>query len=378
MTSRKITIVLIIGFIISFAVILVMVARNSVKPEQDKEKNKDNFDYVAASIVNNDTIIDVFNTNGIVQSSNQLDIIAEVAGKYEKGDVRLKPGVKFKKGQVLVVISDREYLVSLRARKASFISMMISLKPDIELEFPDEVDKWNKYINSLRVGDKLPKMPTSITTEKERNFLYSRNVFTEYLNIRSQEERLKKYLIVAPFSGEVIDNFIEPGSITNPGTRLLSIIKSNSMEIKVPLTISQLNYISSNSKPSLMNEAGEVVAKGIFDRKGKVINQSTQSVDVFFKVVPEKGKDIYLNQLLTLKTELNVFKGYFELPRTALNNDSLTLWTSADSSVYRKKFSDEIVKGENLLIKGLKEGDVVLLEEFKFVNDSVKVIPIYN
>ncbi|MEO0333321.1 MAG: hypothetical protein AAF223_16825, partial [Bacteroidota bacterium] len=55
---------------------------------------------------------------GRITSSQPLDLIAEVGGRLFSGSVSLKPGMNFRKGQLLYRVNDAEASLNLQARKS--------------------------------------------------------------------------------------------------------------------------------------------------------------------------------------------------------------------------------------------------------------------
>ena len=78
--------------------------------------------YVKAETVNYDEIISPLSREGRVVSSSEVALVAEAAGKIEKGDVNLRKGASFKKGHLLAEIYKDEVELALKARKSGFLN----------------------------------------------------------------------------------------------------------------------------------------------------------------------------------------------------------------------------------------------------------------
>ena len=375
MSKRKVTIIVILSLVISTLLMIGLMFKNRKNKEQMDEE-KSNLQYAKVMLAQPSIQGDSIKRNGVVENAYTLDVFAEVTGTYNIGNVRLKPGVKFSKGAVLVRIYDQEFEANIKSQKAGFKSLMIGLLPDIELEFEGEVQKWEKYINSIAINKVLPELPET-NSDKERNFLFSRNVQSQYMTIKSLDARHSKYVITAPFRGEVVDNYLEPGGMVSMGTRIATIMKTGETELRVPMTVLDLQNLNKTNAIDVYNQTGDKVAEARYDREGRVINTSTQSLNVYFRLYPiQKGK-VYINQTLTVSIKTKSFEGVVRLPRTAVTNGRVQVWTKKDSSISELSVEEKMVSNEFIYVRGLDSGVVVLQEEVKMKNDSISVIPIY-
>ena len=130
---------------------------------------------------------------GRVSSSSNINISSEVQGKLSS-NIPLKKGSEFSKGQLIIKINDKDAQLAVRARKSNYLNIISLSLPDLIVDFPDQYEKWNNFFNSIQIEKELPSFP-SFTNSKEKNFIISRNILSEYYNIQSDEARLKKYNI---------------------------------------------------------------------------------------------------------------------------------------------------------------------------------------
>lgn len=375
MSKRKVTII-VIASLVFFTLLMIGLTFKNRKNKEQEEEVKSNVQYAKVMLAMPSLSGDSIKLNGVVENAYTLDLFAEVTGTYNQGSVRLKPGVKFSKGAVLVRIYDQEFEANIKSQKAGFKSLMIGLLPDIELEFESELPKWEKYIASIKIDKILPELP-STNSDKERNFLFSRNVQSQYMTIKSLDARHSKYVIRAPFNGEVVDNFIEPGGMISMGTRIATIMKTGETELRVPMTVIELQNLNKTKGLDVYNQTGEKVGEARYDREGRVINTATQSLNVYFRLYPTKKGKVYINQTLTVSIRTKDFEDVVKLPRTAVTNGKVQLWTKKDSSIIGAEVLEKMVSNEFIYVEGLDSGVVVVQEEVKLKNDSVTVIPIY-
>jgi len=292
-----------------------------------------------------------------------------VQGKLDRGNVSMKPGVNFKKGQILYRINNTEAFYTLSGRKSALANLVLSAMADIEMDFPKEKDKWLQFLEDLSPALILPSFP-KVKSDKERLFLTSRNIYTEYYNLSSLESRMDKYLWIAPFNGSVIEVYSEPGSIVNPGGQVAKIIKTGNYEVKVPISMALVEEYKQKSTASFTTSAGELIATGKIIRISNVVNQKTQSADVYYSITPMKGKNIYNGMFVNVGIDRKATELTMTIPRTALRNGKVN--TILNDKLIAIPVQVIGAKPDSVFISGLKDGAFVVLEQVEEADSEIK------
>ncbi len=73
------------------------------------------------------------------------------------------------------------------------------------------------------------------TNDQLKIFLASRNVISEYYNIQRDELQLQRRTVRAPFNGTYKEVYMETGAYTNTGGRVARAIRTDELELEVPL-----------------------------------------------------------------------------------------------------------------------------------------------
>lgn len=308
---------------------------------------------------------------GEVTAYNSIDVSAEVQGKLIKGKIELKPGVKFRKGDLLFKIKDTEAIYNIRSRKSSFINMIATILPDIKSDFPSEFDKWNNYINSIKLNKTLPTLP-SWTSNKEKVFLSNRKILSEYFSIKSAEEQLTKYYVYAPFSGTIKDVFINEHSIVNPGGKVMTIVQTSNYELPLSIPLEQANEIKIGTQANIFTTTGELKATGKVIRISDVLNKQTQSITAFVKPKVLKNKHIIEGEYL--KAELNLGSSFngIRVPYPAISKNNTVYIYQADSTFKPKNIQVLNENDKGIFISGLNDGETVILQEIFNYTDTSK------
>lgn len=294
---------------------------------------------------------------GQVSSTSTINITSEVQGQIQ-ANIALKKGTSFKEGQTLFTIKNNDVLMALKARKSNYLMLLTNLLPDLKLDYGDNFEAWLEFFNKIDVEKKLPPLPET-KSFKEKNFIVSKNVLTEYYNIQSDEERLKKYVITAPFTGSILNAFTDDGAITAPGSPVLSIIREGTMEIEVPIANDDIDRVKIGAEVSLFDENGGS-AMGKVVRKGTFINANTQTVPVFIEILNSEIP-VYNGMYLDASIACDGVENIVELPREAIFNKN-EVYTVVDGKLKTISLNVKMFLEETVLVKDLVDGTVVVME----------------
>jgi hypothetical protein len=312
---------------------------------------------------------------GQITPNAEIMISFEVQGKLEKGDITMKPGINFRKGQILFKLNNAEAFYTLSSRKSSLSNLILNALPDIELDFPSERNKWVNFLNNLKPANILPALP-EVSSGKERMFLTSRNIISEYYNLKSLEARMEKYFYSAPFSGTVITLYAEPGSIANPGAQIAKIAKAGDYEVKVPISMTDLSLYKEKSTAEFTNSSYENIATGKIIRISNVINQQTQSADVYYSIKPLSGKKLYNGMFVNVAINREAPKETMTLPRVAVKNGKVNILDN--TKVTSRHVTIVSSKPDSVFVTGLKDGHIVVLEQMMKIDKSVNYEGIFR
>lgn len=308
---------------------------------------------------------------GNVSSFNSIDLISEVQGKLSQGKVDLKAGVKFRKGDLLYKIYDVEARYSLRARKSSFINLIANILPDIKSDYPNEFSKWSNYIESIKLNKNIPELP-AWTSNKEKVFLSSKQVLSEYFSIKGQEEQLKKYSIYAPFNGTISQVYTTNFSVVNPGSKVIKVAQNSNFEMSISIPTHQIESIKIGSKATILTIENTIKGYGKVVRISDILNQNTQSINVFVKATPIENQKFIEGEYLKVDLNIEGKNNGMTIPSTAIKNSSVMVFNTKDSLIHQKQISilNEDVSGT--FVSGLTDGEIVITQEVLNHQDSTK------
>jgi len=296
---------------------------------------------------------------GRVIPTNTTQLFAEVQGRIQSGTKAFKAGTQFKRGQTILSIDNKEFALNLEAQKIGFLNLLVRMMPDIKADYPDNYENWKNYIASYEGGVAVPKPPATLTNA-EKYFVTSQQVYNTYYTIKAQEERLKKYTLIAPYNGSVSAALVDMGGLVSPGQPLGTFISDGQYEIETGVNLSLANSLKLGqtvefySKDLQQNFEAEIV------RINNILDLQTQNVPVFFKInSPELKSGLYLEGRL----ELNQYADVVNIPKSSLGRDN-SVHILESGVIVRKEVEVIASDRDTLTVRGLSNGTRLILNTF--------------
>lgn len=310
---------------------------------------------VTVQAVKNEDVVVRLTTNGSLTALNKFELFSEVQGVFMPLAKQFRPGQEFKKNEVLVTINNEEFLANLKSSKSQFINSLVSIMPDVRLDYPSHYETWQNYLSGLRVDKNLPALP-KIEDEAFSYFINGRGILSSYYAIKNLEIRLEKFTIRAPFNGVLTQADITPGTLVRTGQRLGEFINPEIMELEIALQKGFVNYVHVGDTVSLQGLNNSIRAEGIISRINKQVDPTSQTVRVFVQTQGENlTEGMYLEALIMGET----IEDAFQLNRSLINNSS-EVFVVKDSVLALKKVKPLHYEGNLAIVKGLENGDVIM------------------
>jgi len=339
----------------------------SMKPNPKKAVEPELIRSVQAEKVEYGEVISPVTRPGRVSSSKEVMLVAEASGKIEKGAVLIKDGESFKKGQLLGTIYKDEAELALKASKSSFLNTLSNILPDLKIDFPDKLDAYYNFFQSIDIDKDLPELP-EVKDVKLKVFLSSQGVLSEYYNIKQDEKQLSRHSLYAPFNGTFTDVNYEIGSYVNTGGQIAQMIQTDELEIEVPVEYRHSEWIEIGDKVNIYFENGDFLKKGYVTRKSKFIDSETQSQSIFV-TVPNASGDLVKGQYLQVEFPGQKIDSAMEIPRAGVFNTN-EVFIVKDGELKKKQINILKWNESTLIFNGLEEGMYVVTEALVNVKEN--------
>ncbi len=292
-----------------------------------------------------------------------------VNGQIIEGDVPLKAGQYFKKGDLIVNIYDKDFKSNLMASKSQYLAILARALPDIKIDFPKEFEKWSEFFDKISLEEDLPNLP-KINSTKEKVYVSAKNILSNYYSIKQAEIVLDKYKIYAPFNGVFKTVTKEVGAIATAGGELGTISSIDNLELSIGVSPLEAKLISKNKYVKINSEGGKIY-KGRVVRVSQLIEQSTQRVMVYISL-NEPTMDVIEGQLIEASLELNSLKNVIRVPREIINKYG-QIYKIVDNRLYPIEANILINVGKYSYISGIENGTRIIYESLIEPKTGTKV-----
>ena len=338
----------------------------------NKKKPKPKFDKVVKTVfveevVNKDVPI-IITTSGNLTAKHKIELYAEVQGVLKPSSKEFKAGTAYRKGENLIRINSDEFYANLTSQKSNFYNSLTSIMPDIRLDYPEEFQKWQSYLNSVDIYKPIPKLP-EMNSEKEKFFISGRGINTSYYNVKNLEVRLGKYNLRAPYNGILTEALVTPGTLVRAGQKLGEFIDPSVYELEVSVNAEFADLLKKGNTVKLQNieKTKEFIGKVI--RINAKVDATSQTIKAFIQVShPDLREGMYLEADLTAKSEPDAI----EVSRKLLV-DNKQLFVVRDSILDLIDVKPVYFSAESAVIKGLENGTLILAKPTPGAYDGMQV-----
>jgi len=340
------------------------------KPVTKTIKQAENLLNVKATSAENSDYDSNVKYRGRISSYENVSLSAEVSGKIMQGDVPFKTGQAFKKNDLLIQIYNEDVKTSLMSGKSNFLRTISNILPDINFDFPDEYEKWKSFFANISIENNLPELPET-KTEQEQIFLASKGVLTEYYSLRQQEINLKKYSIYATFDGSFKTVSREIGSVASMSAELASIIRTDKLEIIVPVLPEDAKFIQEGNQVQLLGSYSTEIGK--VSRIANFVDASTQSINIYIDYTPKSKNSFFSGEFIDVEFKISKKIKGIKVPREALL-DNNQIYVIQDQQLTLKSIEIERMLDDHIIISGIKNGETIVMESLADISEGTKVI----
>jgi len=325
----------------------------------NKKKPKPKFDKIVKTVfvdeVLNKDIPIVITTSGHLTAKNKIDLFAEVQGVLKPSAKDFKAGTSYYKGENIIRINSAEFYANLQSQKSNFYNSITAIIPDIRLDYPNEFEKWQAYLNSFDINKTTPKLP-EMKTDKEKYFISGRGINTSYYNVKNLEVKLGKYNLKAPFNGILTEALVTPGSLVRVGQKLGEFIDPSVYEIEVSVNAEFADLLKKGNIVKLHNLENTKEYTGKVIRINGKVDATSQTIKAYIQVAYKDLREgIYLEANLTARSVSNAI----EISRKLLVNNR-QLYVVRDSILDLIDVNPVYFSAESAVIKGVENGTLLL------------------
>lgn len=351
----------------------IMNALISLKPEPSVVNRPVAPRAVRTTLVNPGDCTPETPVEGRVEALYRMEIISETTGDLILGGKEFREGVEYAQGEVMLQLDATEARNALTAQRSQFLQLLSTSLADLQADFPENWTAWEGFTAALNVESNLPDLP-EVKSQREELFIANRGLLSLFHSIRSAEDRLDKYTLVAPFDGVVTAASVRPGGLVRAGQLAGVLVGRDAFEIKTAVHARYLSTIELGDAVTFVDEMDQPVARGTVNRIAGNVDAATQSASVFCRVEPVDGKSALLRdgRFLTGSISSAPIADGVLVPLTRLM-DGASLYTVADEKLRQTSVQVVFESRSEAIVLGLDSGTVLLSETLATSFDGMPV-----
>ncbi|MCW3784985.1 efflux RND transporter periplasmic adaptor subunit [Plebeiibacterium sediminum] len=248
-------------------------------------------------------------------------------------------------------------------------------------------------LNSTIISNAIKEIETNLELAKDvydkQKSLWDQNIGSEieYLQAKTNKESLERtletqkaqfdlYQIKAPFDG-IVDNIIsKEGELSSPGAVILQFVNLSKMKINSEVSEAFLPFIHSGDTIELtFSTYPDLIIKEPIVRTGNIIHPENRTFNVQVVLKNQENK-LKPNMMASMKINDYKLENALVVPSAIIKNDITGQFLFVVENNTAKKIyveSGRSYKDETVVVKGLKEGDQVIVEGFNTVSNGTLV-----
>jgi len=308
--------------------------------------------------------------DGRLISYQSVNLSSKVTGQLINSGKAFKKGTYYKKGELLFDVDQREARYNLFALRSNLLNQITQIMPDLKLDYPQAFQNWKKYLDDFDVESAVKPLPT-ITSDQEKYYVASKNIYNTYYSIKGNEARLADYKIYAPFSGVVTATNVFEGSMISPGLQLGTITSTGYYELEAPLSETQLQYVKVGQSVELLSELSGKKWIGKVNRISSTIDPATQSIPLFIGV---SGSGLKEGMYLKGNLKGSSLKQVAVLPK-GIVVDQEYVYSVQDSTINQTKLEIISRDGDFVYVSGLDMDKWIVKSTTAGLYEGQKVSP---
>jgi len=349
---------------------LIMLGLMSLRTDPPKKRPEVTTKIVETEIVSLHPVASKVTAYGRVVSSQPIEMIAEVTGTIQKGDIPFKASQKFSKGDLILKIDDRQINMSINSAKSDLLTALATVLPEIKIDFPDQYEVWQNYFNNCEFDKEIAPLPKA-ANEKIKLYLSRFNVYKLFYNVRDLEIRHEKHFFYAPFDGSIVSIALNAGSTARTGSLLSNIINLEKLEVSIPVESRNVGWIDNNQPVVLTSSelAGEWT--GHISRIGSDIDKLTQTIEVVIALDDSQSSHLFNGIFLNANIPGKKIENSFAIPPKAVYEDSY-VYLIINGKIEQRNITLARRETDQAIISdGLKNGDTVVVEIMQGVSPGM-------
>ena len=209
----------------------IVQALGAAKPEPEKKEEAQRLISLYVDEVTSDTVTISVQTQGEVRPKTEIDLIPQVSGRIVGISESFAEGAEFDPGETLIKIDDTNYKLAVVRARARVAEAEVA----VQRELANAKIKKEHWLDKRNAGE-----PTPYALNKPQVMEAEAKLLSAESDLKEAQLNVARTEINVPFMGRVREKSIGIGQYVAAGTKLGRVFSTDTVEIRLPLTDTQL------------------------------------------------------------------------------------------------------------------------------------------
>lgn len=358
-------------FIVGLIGILVFYSLVATKPVAETVQRQAVFSTVEVWLAEPTEHQVVIESQGVVEPVHVTDLASEVGGRVKSLSPEFEVGQRFQEGQVILEIDSSDYEAIQAKANSELAEAKLYLIKERALSQQASRD-WE----ALGKG----KDPNDLVLRKPQLETALARVVAAKAALEKSERDLERTKIRSPYESKIKNTNIELGSLLSPGTTIGSIYSADKYEIRLPVSISDYDFVEFDfsSEVSFQTDIAGAQYKwtGQLLRTESQVDRSSQSIFLVASIENSELKNKFLVPGIYLKAKLfgKKIKDTYSVPRGALiGKNRIIIALENDTVSFKEVTIIRSSREEVIISEGISKGDRIVTTPIPNAIEGMKV-----
>ena len=209
----------------------IVQALGAAKPEPEKKEEAQRLISLYVDEVKSDTVTISVQTQGEVRPKTEIDLIPQVSGRIVGVSESFAEGAEFGPGETLIKIDDTNYKLAVVRAQARVAEAEVA----VQRELANAKIKKEHWLDKRNAGE-----PTPYALNKPQVMEAEAKLLAAESDLKEARLNVARTEINVPFLGRVRAKSVGIGQYVTAGQSLGRVFSTDTVEIRLPLTDSQL------------------------------------------------------------------------------------------------------------------------------------------
>ena len=165
---------------------------------------------------------------------------------------------------------------------------------------------------------------------------------------------------------------MELGAYTNTGGRIARAIRTDEMELVVPLKRVDAAWVRPGDPVNISSENRNLSWKGKVLRKSQYVDENTQSQEIYVQIPYDKRQPLMAGEYLLASFPGRPILNVMEIPRNSVFNTN-EVFIVKEGRLAKKVINVIKTNDRTLIFNGLTEGDSIVVQQLINVSEGTLV-----